>query len=98
LIATAVLESDDELERFAKDLGVLCYRGSVNDVLGRMSAAVASAKADLIVEMLGDNPLVRADLIDDVVDFYHQGITITLSMLQLNTIRSCENVQFVSRN
>jgi len=73
LIATTTLESDDELECFAKDQGISCFRGAVNDVLGRMGAAVASINADLIVEMLGDNPLVHADLIDDVVDFYHSG-------------------------
>jgi spore coat polysaccharide biosynthesis protein SpsF len=71
LIATTTLESDNELERFSEALDVQCYRGAVDDVLGRMNAAVASTNADLVVEMLGDNPLVHSDLIDDVVDFYH---------------------------
>jgi len=70
LIATTILESDDPLESFAKKIGVECFRGAVDDVLGRMTAAVEDSGTDLVVEMLGDNPLVHSDLIDDVVAFY----------------------------
>lgn len=71
IIATTRLESDDELQATADRLGISCYRGEVNDVLGRLNSAVEQADADLVVEILGDNPLVHSDLIDDVVDFYH---------------------------
>lgn len=70
LIATTSLPGDDPLEALAERSGVGCYRGSVDDVLGRMAAAVEASQADLVVEMLGDNPLVHAELIDDVVEFY----------------------------
>jgi len=70
LIATTSLPSDDPLEALAEQHGVGCFRGSVDDVLGRMTAAVEASQADLVVEMLGDNPLVHADLIDDVIEFY----------------------------
>ena len=72
MIATTTNAADDALETLADRLGVLCFRGSSEDVLGRMSAAAASTDADLIVEMLGDNPLVHSELIDDVVAFYHE--------------------------
>jgi len=71
IIATTRLESDDELQATADRLGISCYRGEVNDVLGRLNSAVEQTDADLIVEILGDNPLVHADIIDDVIDFYH---------------------------
>ena len=70
LVATSVEKSDDELEIFAEKVGIQCFRGSLDDVLGRLNAAVASTDADLVVEMLGDNPLVHSELIDDVIDFY----------------------------
>ena len=72
IIATSTESSDDDLELFAARAGIKCFRGSLDDVLGRLNLAVASSDADLVVEMLGDNPLVHADLIDDVIDFYLQ--------------------------
>ena len=70
ILATTKLSNDDQLENFADEIGVGCFRGSVDDVLGRINQAVATSRADLAVELLGDNPLVHADLIDDVIDFY----------------------------
>jgi spore coat polysaccharide biosynthesis protein SpsF len=73
VIATTELAEDDALQALAARLGVRCFRGSVHDVLGRISAAAASTGADEVVELLGDNPLVHADLIDDVVEFFRGG-------------------------
>ena len=73
VIATTELSEDDRLEELAARVGALCYRGSSEDVLGRMSGAVASTGCDRVVELLGDNPLVHADLIDHVADFFEDG-------------------------
>ena len=73
VIATTELKEDDRLEALADRLGLGCFRGSENDVLGRMKGAVESANADLVVELLGDNPLVHGDLIDEVIEFQAQG-------------------------
>ena len=70
IIATTELIGDDVLASLAKRVGVGCFRGSVDNVLGRIHGAIASTRADLIIELLGDNPLVHSDLIDDVSDFY----------------------------
>jgi spore coat polysaccharide biosynthesis protein SpsF len=73
VIATTELAEDDAIAALAARLGVGCFRGSVHDVLGRISAAAAATRADEIVELLGDNPLVHADLVDDVVEFFRAG-------------------------
>jgi spore coat polysaccharide biosynthesis protein SpsF len=70
LVATTTLPEDDELEAFCDTLGISCFRGSENDVLGRIVAAVNETDADTIVELLGDNPLVDGELIEDVIDLY----------------------------
>ena len=70
VIATTDLPEDGMLAELAQQIDVGCFRGSANDVLGRMNAAAGVLDADLIVELLGDNPLVHADLIDAVIDFY----------------------------
>ena len=70
-VATTDLPIDDELEAVAAQLGVLSFRGEESDVLGRIVGAVERYKPHLIVELLGDNPLVHSSLIDDVIEFYH---------------------------
>lgn len=71
MLATSTAPEDDPIEALTKAIGIGCFRGSPEDVLDRIDAAAQSAGADLIVELLGDNPLVHADLIDDVIT-YHQ--------------------------
>lgn len=73
LLATTHRPEDDALAALAARLGIGCTRGSSEDVLGRLQAAAQSAGAQTVVELLGDNPLVHADLIDDVVAFYRSG-------------------------
>ncbi len=73
VIATTELTDDDILAAFANQISVGCFRGPAEDVLGRINATVAANDIDLVVELLGDNPLVHSDLIDDVMDFYHAG-------------------------
>lgn len=70
IIATTIKPSDDELVSWAENYGIGYFRGSEEDVLGRISDAVLASEADVAVELLGDNPLVHADLIDDVIGFY----------------------------
>lgn len=69
-LATSTSPEDDPVESLTRQIGVSCYRGSPEDVLDRIDAAAQSANADLIVELLGDNPVVHADLIDDVIEFH----------------------------
>lgn len=70
VVATTTLPEDDELEDFCGAIGIGCYRGSAHDVLGRIWAAVQETESDTVVELLGDNPLIDAALIEDVVTLY----------------------------
>ena len=73
VIATTELAEDDRVEALASRLGAHCFRGSVDDVLGRMAGAVEASRADRVIELLGDNPLVHGAIIDDVVAFFDAG-------------------------
>ena len=73
VIATTHLAEDDRVQALAERMSAGCFRGSVDDVLDRMSSAVASSGCDRVIELLGDNPLVHAKLIDDVAAFFEAG-------------------------
>lgn len=73
VLATTVAPEDNELEAHAKRCGVQVFRGSVEDVLGRVLGAAQAFDADKVVALTGDNPLVDPQLIDDVLDFYRAG-------------------------
>ena len=60
IIATSTLPSDDPLEELANQIGVDCYRGSLDNVMERISGAAKKYNCDTIVEILGDNPLVHS--------------------------------------
>jgi spore coat polysaccharide biosynthesis protein SpsF (cytidylyltransferase family) len=73
LIATSTHPSDDPLEELARKLGIGCYRGSLENVMNRITSAANAYDCKTIVELLGDNPLVHSELIDAVIEFYQDG-------------------------
>jgi spore coat polysaccharide biosynthesis protein SpsF len=72
-LATSVDPTDAPLDAFARAEGVACHRGSLDDVLDRVANAARSVRADLIVEITGDCPLVDPDIIDAAVRRYARG-------------------------
>lgn len=66
-LATTLDSSDDVLAAWANKNHVLCFRGSVNDVLDRYYQTALKAKADSIVRLTGDCPLLDPKVIDRVV-------------------------------
>ncbi len=72
VIATTVLTEDDPVEALARNLGVTCFRGSVDDCLDRYYHAAKRSKAATIVRLTGDNPLVGAEFVNWVLEEYLQ--------------------------
>jgi spore coat polysaccharide biosynthesis protein SpsF len=69
-IATTINPDCDAIESLAKRLNVGCFRGSEDDVLDRVLATAKAYKADLIVEITGDETLIDPLLVDEVIDYY----------------------------
>lgn len=67
VVATSVEPSDDPIAAMAAHMGVGCFRGSLDDVLGRLTRCAESVQADWIVKLSGDNPLCHHALVDDMV-------------------------------
>lgn len=74
IIATSALESDNPLEELAEQIGIACYRGPLDNIMERICGAAEQYDCDTIVELLGDNPLIHSELIDDTVALYRQGV------------------------
>jgi spore coat polysaccharide biosynthesis protein SpsF len=58
VLATTTQPEDDVLEALAARMGVPVYRGAVDDVLGRYSAAARLYQLDPVIRATGDNPAV----------------------------------------
>lgn len=70
VIATSVEPANDVLETLAQAEGVSCFRGSEDDVLGRITGALRASDADLHVEFMGDNPMPDASLVDGLIGLF----------------------------
>lgn len=72
-LATSTDESDAPLEAVARQEGVACHRGSLDDVLDRVLAAARSIGADVIVEITGDCPLADPGIVDAAIRRFLRG-------------------------
>jgi len=70
VVATTEKENDNSIVALCKQLGVQVYRGSENDVLSRYYGAAVEFKADIIVRLTSDCPLIDPIIIDQVIQLY----------------------------
>ncbi len=70
VLATSTASDDDRIARVADELGVRLFRGSEDDVVGRMASAVASVpgQARIVARVNCDNPLHFPHVLDAGVD------------------------------
>ncbi|MDA9802808.1 NTP transferase domain-containing protein [bacterium] len=66
-VATSTHLTDDATVGLCNDLHVTCIRGSLEDVLGRYRLAQRSTRADAVVRLTADCPLLDPRLIDQCV-------------------------------
>ena len=68
VVATSQLSADDEINEICQQRDWNCFRGSEDDVLDRYWGAAQQFKADVIVRITSDCPLIDASVVDRVVD------------------------------
>lgn len=67
VIATTTNADDDILCELAGAEGVRWFRGSEDDVMGRVVGAARSADADLLVEITWDCPLIDPEIVEQCI-------------------------------
>jgi spore coat polysaccharide biosynthesis protein SpsF len=67
LVATTTDPSDAAIEAVCRERDYACYRGSLNDVLDRYYQAARLAKADVIVRITADCPLIDPAVVDATI-------------------------------
>jgi spore coat polysaccharide biosynthesis protein SpsF (cytidylyltransferase family) len=70
VIATTTSLEDEKIVKFAKDMNISCFRGSVEDCLDRYYQCAKEFSLSTIVRITCDNPLIDPALVDDAILFY----------------------------
>ena len=70
VIATTVREENDVIAEFCEQNQISCFRGSEDDVLSRYYECAREYKADIVVRLTADCPLIDPRVIDEVVKIY----------------------------
>lgn len=73
VVATSDDCGDDPLAEHCSTRGVRVHRGSLRDVLDRFHGAAQESRADVVVRITGDCPLVDPAVIDEVVREHRDG-------------------------
>lgn len=72
-VATTTNSTDDPVAALCGDMDVPVFRGDEHDVLGRYAGAARAAKAETVVRLTADCPMIDPALIDQAVELFADG-------------------------
>ena len=67
IVATSLLPQDDAVEKWCTENGVICFRGSEEDVLGRYVQCAQKYKPDYVMRVTSDCPFVDYEMASAIV-------------------------------
>ncbi len=70
IVATTINPKDNEIANLCNKIGQKFFRGSEDDVMGRVIGAAKSLNADLIVEITADCPIIDPNIIEQIINIY----------------------------
>jgi spore coat polysaccharide biosynthesis protein SpsF len=73
VVATSVSPEDDVVAAFCKEQKIQYFRGSEHDVLDRYYRAAAGFRADPVVRITADCPVIDPDIVDEIIRGFFDG-------------------------
>ncbi|MGO9173605.1 MAG: cytidylyltransferase domain-containing protein [Rhodomicrobium sp.] len=73
VVATSVLERDNAVADWCESAGVLCFRGSEDDVLDRYLRCAQHFGFTQVVRLTADNPFTDIVELDRLIDYHLEG-------------------------
>lgn len=70
VIATTINQTDEPIIDLCNTLSVAHFRGSEDDVLTRYYGAATAHRADVVIRVTSDCPLIDPQVINQVIDYY----------------------------
>jgi spore coat polysaccharide biosynthesis protein SpsF len=71
-VATTVNRTDDPIVELCRRIGCAVHRGSEEDVLQRVLDTARASRADLIVELTGDCPMIDPGHVDRTIELFFE--------------------------
>lgn len=97
ILATSDQAADDPIADFAEKAGIGCYRGSLEDVAGRLVAAADMVAAEALVRVSGDSPLLDSALVDRLVAMFRKKDSVDLvTNVQKRTFPKGQSVEVLA--
>lgn len=72
IVATSTLPQDDPIEKLCNEKGILCFRGSENDVLARYYESAKQHQASTVVRLTADCPFSDPVIIDKTIQLFRK--------------------------
>lgn len=70
VLATTIKPQDDVLAKLAHGCGISVFRGDESDLVDRYYQAARKFRAQTVVRMCADNPVIEGDEIDRIVEYF----------------------------
>jgi spore coat polysaccharide biosynthesis protein SpsF len=96
ILATSTEVSDDAIAAFAAEARVPCYRGPLEDVLGRFAGAVERFALDGAVRVSGDSPLLAPALVDRAVQIFRRGKWDLVTNVQVRSFPKGQSIEVIA--
>jgi spore coat polysaccharide biosynthesis protein SpsF len=96
LIATSTDTDDDAIAEFARAEVVELYRGPLDDVAGRLLNAAVAARADALVRINADSPLIDPAIVDHAVELYRRQQPDLVSNVLRRTFPKGQSVEVIA--
>ena len=85
VLATTLNADDDVLEELAGNEGIFCFRGSEDDVMGRVIGAAESRDAEIVVEIIGDSPIIDPEIVEHTIRMFRANEAVYVTNCHVQT-------------